>query len=246
MMQQVPIATQKLENQAQNLWNKFDDINTQTMLTREVREEAQEKFWENYEDLLKQAHRNAKLLKPTIITTPPDRLSPVLQLTGLFMMTEHKLKRFRKSLFIRKQLPSMLITMFLSLMLVALNLGLTLASMIFVIACSSLIIIIRFLLSSATPLENTIIEIQPDKIIRRGTRLTTAVVQLDKINQLKENNLGLTLRQKSFWNNLYYFFSENNTMKNSRVVYIPNVIESYDEIKVFLKDRISKNSSKSS
>ena len=242
MSKQLPINTQILEQEARQMWNTFDRIKTQQALNPSKPKETQEKFWENYHDLLKKARRNAELLKSPASRYQPQkrRPSPALQLTGLFMMAEKKLIPFKKTLFLHKQIPSIVTTLLLVLILIVLNVGLHWQLMTLIILIAALTATIRYYTNN-TPLENTIIEIQADKIVRRGSRLTTSLIPLDNLTHMRENKLGLVLRQSGFWNHMYYLLSENNTIKNARVVYIPNAIESYDEIKVFLEERVAKN-----
>jgi len=242
MSKQVPINTQLLEHEARKMWNTFDRIKVQQALNPSGQKEAQEKFWENYRNLLNKAQRNADLLKSPVSRYQPQkrRPSPALQLTGLFMMAEKKLIPFKKTLFLHKQMPSIITTLLLVLTLIILNVGFHWQLITLICLIAALTTTIRYYTNN-TPLENTIIEIQADKIVRRGSRLTTSLIQLDKLTHMRENKLGLVLRQSGFWNHLYYLLSENNTVKNARVVYIPNAIESYDEIKVFLEERVAKN-----
>ena len=244
MSKQLPISVQQLETQAKKLWVKLDDAKNSQTTNLQLQKEIKQKFWENYEDLLKTAKRNSLLLK-----SPADaihshpfsrRISPPLHLTGVFMMTENKLKSFKKRVFTYKQLPDLSLTAALTFTLISLNSSLNSTLILSFLITSVIIIILRAVFVS-TPLENTIIEIEPDKIIRRGTKLTTAFIALDKIQKIHESKLGLTVRQTGFWGNVNYLLSENNFTSNSRVVYIPNAIESYDEIKVFLEEKLAKN-----
>ncbi|OJJ14520.1 hypothetical protein BKI52_42850 [marine bacterium AO1-C] len=242
MSKQLPVNTQTLEHKARQMWNTFDEVKTRQALNPPLQKEAREKFWENYQDLLKKAQRNAELLKSPAHKYQPQkrRPSPALQLTGLFMMAENKLTPFKKALFLHKQMPSIATTLLLVLALIIINVGLHWQLITLVVLVAALTATIRYY-SNNTPLENTIIEIQTDKIVRRGSRLTTSLIKLDKLTHMQENKLGLVLKQNGFWNQLYYLFSENNIIKNARVVYIPNAIESYDEIKVFLEEKVAKN-----
>lgn len=242
MSKQVPIAPKTLDHQARQMWNTFEKINIEQVFNPSMQKESREKFWDNYDLLLRKAHRNAELLKSPDSRYQPQkqRPSPALQLTGLFMMTENKLNQFKKALFFHKQIPNIATTILLVLALIIINVGFHWRLIVLVTLIACLTIAIRYITNS-TPLENTVIEIQSDKIIRRGSRLTTSLIKLDNLTKIREDKLGLTLRQQGFWNNLYYLLSENNIIKNSRVIYIPNAIESYDEIKVFLEDRVAKN-----
>lgn len=243
MSKHVLIPEQLLETQAKNLWVKLDNAKRTQTTNIELQKEVKHKFWENYEVLLKTAKRNALLLKTPVTTnTKPftRRPSPPLHLTGVFMMTDNKLKSFKKRVFTHRQLPDFSLTAVLIFILISLNSSLSSVLVLSFLITSIIIIILRAAFVS-TPLENTVIEIEPDKIIRRGTKLTTSFIALDKVQKIHENKLGLIVRQTGFWNNVNYLFSENNYTSNSRVVYIPNAIESYDEIKVFLEEKLSKN-----
>ncbi len=242
MSKQLPINTKTLEHEARQMWNTFNKIKIQQALNPPMQKAAQEKFWEKYHSLLEKAQHNAELLKSPINQYYPQthRPSPALQLTGLFMMAENKLIPFKKVLFFHKQMPSIFTTLLLVLALTIINVGLHWQLIILITLIASLTATIRYYTNN-TPLENTIIEIQTDKIVRRGSRLTTSFIQLDRLTHMQENKLGLVLRQAGFWNHIYYLLSENNAVKNARVVYIPIAIESYEEIKVFLEERVAQN-----
>jgi hypothetical protein len=123
---------------------------------------------------------------------------------------------------------------------VAINIPLSPVTWLSCAGASAFIIALKAWVKS-NPLEDTIIEIQANKLIKRGPKQTTATVELDKIDKIKESKLGLMVHQKGWKNKLSYWLNENNFTSSSRVVFIPRMIESYEEIKLFLEEKLTLN-----
>ncbi|EAY25947.1 hypothetical protein [Microscilla marina] len=240
MSKNLPISPHQLDKQAHALWAKLDHVQNDHETNLALKKSGKMQFWQNYEALLHTAKKNATYLQVSPKPIHTRRPSPPLHLTGVFMMNDHKLKQFKKKYLYARQLPDGVFKLLLALVLIYVNIPLGVGAFLSLVGFSICMIAFKVLVMS-TSLENTIIEVQPDKIIRRGARLATAFIDLDKIQKIKESNLGLMVSQTGWRHNINYWLCENNFTSNSRVVYIPNVVESYDEIKVFLEEKLAWN-----
>lgn len=234
------IPPQQLDEQANALWAKLADAQESYATNLVIKKSLKTKFWDNYEVLLLKAKKNGEYIKATSVPSLKKKPLLPLHLNGAFMADSQKIKPFNKRYLYTKQLPNDLLRVALAGVFVAINIPLNLPTLWSFAGASVAMIALKSFVKS-NPLENVIVEIQGDKIIKRGVKQTTATIELDKIDKIKEGKLGLMVHQKGWRNKLSYWLSENNFISNSRVVFIPNMIESYDEIKLFLEEKLTLN-----
>lgn len=240
MSKNTPISPQQLNDQADALWAKLDDAQKNHLTNLSLKKSVDAKFWDNYEVLLLKAKKNGEELNATSIPSHAHQTNLPMQLRGIFMADDQRLKPFKQRYLYTKQIPNDLLRISLAGVFVAINIPLSPVTLLSFASCSTLVIAFKNWVKS-NPLEDTVIEIQANKIIKRGPKQTTATIELDKIDKIKEGKLGLMVHQKGWKNKLSYWLSENNFISNSRVVFIPRMIESYEEIKLFLEEKLTLN-----
>ena len=84
------------------------------------------------------------------------------------------------------------------------------------------------------PIQDTIIELYQNKIVRKGNRLQYAEISFEDIGKLWEDDKGIWLSRKGLKTNIKLFLSDMNRIAEKDIIFIPKQIEQYTQLKQHL------------
>ena len=92
---------------------------------------------------------------------------------------------------------------------------------------------------SDSPLNNTLITITEDQIIRSGEGLLTVRLNFNEIKRIKTTSNGTTLFKEGWGSTFNYHTNRYALISEFGIIFVPFNIQDYDDIITVLNDRIS-------
>ncbi len=84
------------------------------------------------------------------------------------------------------------------------------------------------------PVQQTIIEVDENRILRRGKGLETSEIPLENIGQVIEDENGIYIRKKGLKTTLRFYTSDMNRIAEKDIIFIPNNMEEFKRLKIYL------------
>lgn len=88
------------------------------------------------------------------------------------------------------------------------------------------------------PLDNTIIIITNNEIIRKGENLLTIRMKFDEIDKVKYKSTGIVLMNNNISSKMNYHLSNFALTSEFGILFIPSNIENFDKVKSHILEKI--------
>ncbi|WKK75946.1 hypothetical protein QYS49_00330 [Marivirga salinae] len=88
-----------------------------------------------------------------------------------------------------------------------------------------------------SPLDNTIIYLQKNQITRKGKELRTVIMNFDEVTNVEYVKHGMVLYDTNA-SKFYIMFAQNAYATEAGILFIPNTIEDFEEIKNYVLNKI--------